>query len=248
MIELKVKTNTGGDAGTVSVDEAKLGGKVKKRLMHTAVLMYHANARQGSASTRNRGEIAGSTKKLYRQKGTGRARAGTRKSGVRVGGGRIFGPKPRDFGYSLPKKMRRAAFKSALLAKVKDNEVVIVEDFGLSSGKTRDAAKLVSSVGLSDATVILATADEAREVYLAARNLANVTVKRARDLNALDLLKYRNLLIEKSVFEVLLGAANGEKAEAKEEKAEAKDEAKAEETTSDEPKADEAKDEDNSES
>lgn len=243
MIELKVKTNTGGESGTVSVDEEKLGGKVKKRLMHTAVLMYHANARQGSASTRNRGEIAGSTKKLYRQKGTGRARAGTRKSGVRVGGGRIFGPKPRDFGYSIPKKMRRAAFKSALLAKVKDNEVVVVENFALSSGKTRDAAKLISAVGLSDATVMLATADSAQDVYRAARNLANVTVKRARDLNALDLLKYRNLLIEQSVFEELLGAANGEKAD------DAKSaEPKAEVTKSDEPKAEEAKDEENSES
>ncbi|MDF1666281.1 MAG: 50S ribosomal protein L4 [Planctomycetota bacterium] len=237
MIELKVKTNTGGESGTVSVDEEKLGGKIKKRLMHTAVLMYHANARQGSASTRNRGEIAGSTKKLYRQKGTGRARAGTRKSGVRVGGGRIFGPKPRDFGYSIPKKMRRAAYKSALLAKIKDNEVVVVENFGLSSGKTRDAAKLIASVGLTGATVMLATADDAREVYLAARNLANVTVKRARDLNALDLLKYRNLLIEQSVFEALVSDADAVKADAK-----------AKETKSDEPKAEEAKDEDNSES
>jgi large subunit ribosomal protein L4 len=205
MIELKVKTNSGGEAGSFSVDEAQLGGKVKKRLMHTAVLMYHANARQGSASTRSRGEIAGSTKKLYRQKGTGRARAGTRKSGVRVGGGRIFGPKPRDFGYSIPKKMRRAAYKSALLSKLMDNEVVCVESFGLSTAKTREAAKLISTVGLEGQTVLWATADDAQDIYLAGRNLANVTVKRARDVNALDLLKHKHLFVEQASLQAMVG-------------------------------------------
>jgi len=147
MIELTIKNSEGGDAGVVSVDEQALGGKVKPRLMHSATVMYQANARQGSASTKTRADIAGSTAKLYRQKGTGRARAGSRKSGVRVGGGRIFGPKPRDFGYAIPRKMRRAAMHSALLAKLKDGEVTVVESLVQKSERlTEGAAGSVAGV------------------------------------------------------------------------------------------------------
>jgi large subunit ribosomal protein L4 len=208
MIELKVKTSSGEQAGVVSVNEATLGSKIKKRLMHSAVVMYHANARQGSASTRSRGEIAGSTRKLYRQKGTGRARAGSRKSGVRIGGGRIFGPKPRDFSYALPKKMRQAACKSALLSKLMDNEVVVVESFGLDSIKTKAAVKLFKALGVTGETVLMATADQAKEVYLSARNVPGITVKRARDVNTLDLLKNKLLLIEQDSLLTMIGDPN----------------------------------------
>src|SRR6478672_11858614 len=131
-LQLKVKNTKGGDAGSVSVDESALGGMVKNRLMHAAAVMYHANTRAGTHCTKSRGQIAGSTKKLYRQKGTGRARAGSRKAGQRKHGGTIHGPVPRRYGFEMPKKQRRAALNSAVLAKIKDNEVQIVDAFGLT--------------------------------------------------------------------------------------------------------------------
>ena len=136
-ISLETKDTSGKAAGTVSLDENLFGGFVKNRLLHSAAVMYHANKRQGSACTKTRAEIAGTTKKLYRQKGTGRARAGTRKSGTRVGGGVIHGPKPRDFSYHMPQKQRQAALRSAVLGKAKDGELHVVANLDLPEIKTK---------------------------------------------------------------------------------------------------------------
>lgn len=206
MIELKVKNRSGSDVGDLQIDEAKLGGKVKKRLMHNAVLMYHAKSRQGSACTKTRAEIAGSRKKMYRQKGTGRARAGHRMSGVRVGGGRIFGPKPRDFGFDIPKKMRRAALKSALLAKLKDGEVLVVDSLGLDTISTRRASILLKTLGLDGKKVMVSPSSYDKSVYLSVRNIKFANVKPATDLNALDLLTNKILLIERAGLEALIDA------------------------------------------
>src|SRR6476659_5523466 len=118
----------GQEVGSVTVDAADFGGKISARLMHEAVLMYEANQRQGTHHTLRRGEVAGSTKKLFRQKGTGNARAGTKRTNKRRGGGTAKGPKPRDYEYHLPKRSVKAATRMAILSKFQDNEAIIVED------------------------------------------------------------------------------------------------------------------------
>src|SRR3954466_7733537 len=121
----------GQSVGTVEVDPAELGGKINKQLLHDVVVMYLANQRAGTHSTLRRGEVSGSTKKLFRQKGTGNARAGTRRTNKRRGGGTAKGPKPRDYEYHLPKKVVRAATRMAILSKIVDNQAIIVEDMNL---------------------------------------------------------------------------------------------------------------------
>src|SRR5438477_8190364 len=133
MLTLSVYNRQGEATGTVEVDPAELGGKVNKQLLHDVVLMYLANQRAGTHSTLRRGEVAGSTKKLFRQKGTGNARVGTRRTAKRRGGGTAKGPKPRDYEYHLPKKAVRAATRMAVLSKFQDREALIVEDLAFAA-------------------------------------------------------------------------------------------------------------------
>src|SRR3989442_3481595 len=135
MVTLTVYNRQGESVGTVEVDPAEFGGKINKQLLHDVVLMFLANQRAGTHSTLRRGEVAGSTKKLFRQKGTGNARAGTRRSNKRKGGGTSKGPKPRDYSYSLPKKAVRAATRMAILSKLKDSEAIVIDDLGLTGVK-----------------------------------------------------------------------------------------------------------------
>src|SRR5947207_8173598 len=144
MLSLNVFTPQGEAVGTVDVDPAEFGGKVNRQLLHEVVLMYLANQRAGTHSTLRRGEVSGSTRKLFRQKGTGNARVGTRRTNKRKGGGTAKGPKPRDYEYHLPKKAVRAATRMALLSRFQDNEVVIIDDLSVPGGQPR--TKEVASV------------------------------------------------------------------------------------------------------
>src|SRR5580693_8705690 len=131
MLSLNVYNRQGDAVGTVEVDPDEFGGTVNKQLLHDVVIMYLANQRAGTHSTLRRGEVAGSTKKLFRQKGTGNARVGTRRTNKRRGGGTAKGPKPRDYEYHHPKKVVRAATRMAILSKFQDNEAVVVDDLTL---------------------------------------------------------------------------------------------------------------------
>src|ERR1700757_3986326 len=131
MLNLTIYNRQGESVGTIDVDPAEFGGKVNKQLLHDVVLMHLANQRAGTHSTLRRGEVAGSTKKLFRQKGTGNARVGTRRTNKRRGGGTAKGPKPRDYEYHLPKKAVRSATRMALLSRLQDQEAVVVEQFAL---------------------------------------------------------------------------------------------------------------------
>src|SRR4030081_804941 len=142
MITLDVYNRQGESAGTIDVDPAEFGGKVNRQLLHDVVLMYLANQRAGTHSTKRRGEVAGSTKKLFRQKGTGNARVGTRRSNKRRGGGTAKGPKPRDYEYHLPKKAVRAATRMALLIKLQDNETIVIDELKLPEIKTKAVADM----------------------------------------------------------------------------------------------------------
>src|SRR5262249_21038068 len=145
-LSLTVFNADGKSVGAVEVDPAELGGKINKQLLHEVVLMHRANQRAGTHSTLRRGEVAGSTKKLFRQKGTGNARVGTRPSNKRRGGGTAKGPKPRDYEYHLPKKAVRAAARMALLSKLQDNETVIVDQIKLPEIKTKQMAQVLKNL------------------------------------------------------------------------------------------------------
>src|SRR5256885_6551160 len=133
MLSVNVVNRQGESVGTIDVDPAEFGGKVSKQLLHDAVVMYLANQRAGTHSTLRRGEVAGSTKKLFRQKGTGNARVGNKRTNKRRGGGTTKGPKPRDYYYRMPKKAIRAATRMAVLSKLQDQEVVLVDDLAFDA-------------------------------------------------------------------------------------------------------------------
>src|SRR5213593_3576488 len=146
MLSLKVVNRQGESVGTVDVDPAEFGGKINRQLLHEVVLMYLANQRAGTHSTLRRGEVAGSTKKLFRQKGTGNARVGTRRTNKRRGGGTAKGPKPRDYEYHLPKKAVRAATRMAILSKFQDQEAIVVDELDLQEAKTKQMVEVLRAL------------------------------------------------------------------------------------------------------
>jgi large subunit ribosomal protein L4 len=194
-VNLAVYDITGKKVGSYEIDPAELAPAVNKQLLHDAVVMYQANQRQGTFRTKNRGEVAGSTKKLYKQKGTGNARAGARRSGTRRGGGHIFAKRPRDFGWRMPKKALRAATRMALAARLADDEVKLVDGLELGSPKTAVVAKLLKSLGIAEKTVLVAPAKHDDMLWKSARNIDGVSVSPVGDLNAWSLLQPRAVLM-----------------------------------------------------
>lgn len=163
-------------------------------VVHQALVSQRANARQGTASTKTRGEVAGSTKKLYRQKHTGSARAGSRRSPTRRGGGVIFGPKPRDYRQALPKKMRQLALKCVLSAKAKDEELKVLQELELDQPKTKEMAQILAALGV-DSTALIVTDEPKENVVKSARNIRGIKTRPASVLNVVDILSYKVLLM-----------------------------------------------------
>jgi len=207
MIEVPILDTKGEETATVKIDEQKLGGKVRMKLLKEAVIMYQANRRQGTAKKKTRSEVKGSTRKIYRQKGTGHARMGSNRSPVRRGGGVTFGPRPRDFGWQMPRKQHQLATRSAILAKVNDGEVKAVEKLDFDEIKTRQVVEFLEGIRL-EGSCLLVTAAYNRNLVLSARNLPGVAVAVASDLNAYDVLKYKWLVIETQALEALAGATS----------------------------------------
>src|SRR5438552_11359421 len=158
MLSLNIFNRQGESVGTVDVDPAEFGGEVNRQLLHEVVLMYLANQRAGTHSTLRRGEVAGSTKKLFRQKGTGNARIGNIRTNKRVGGGTSKGPKPRDYEYHLPKKAVRAATRQAILSKFQDKEAVIIDELNLGEVKTRQVADVLKALKQTGYSCLIVTA------------------------------------------------------------------------------------------
>src|SRR5437588_8444833 len=167
MLTLNVYNRNGESVSTVEVDPEEFGGKINKQLLHDVVLMYLANQRAGPHSTLRRGEVSGSTKKLFRQKGTGNARVGTRRTNKRRGGGTAKGPKPRDYEYHLPKKAVRAATRMALLSKFQDQEALILDDLTLGQIKTKEMAGILKALKLKDMSCLVGTAGYDAHVHKA---------------------------------------------------------------------------------
>ena len=199
MIDIPVYSLDGQQTGTLRVDEQQLGGEVRPALLKQAYVMYHANRRQGTAATKNKSMVEGSTRKLYKQKHTGRARRGQVRTNIMKGGGRAFKKVARDFRQAMPVKMRRLATRNALLAKAVDNEIKVVENFGFEAPKTKRFAEVLTALGINR-TCLLALGDGDQNTYQSARNLKDITAIRIDQLNAYDLLSRRFLLVEKSAL------------------------------------------------
>jgi len=201
MATLPIYDRSGAEVGTYEIDPAQLAPRISKQLLHDAVVMYQNNLRQGSAKTKNRAEVACTTKKMYRQKGTGNARAGSRSSGIRRGGGHIHAKRPRDWSYRLPKKALRMAARMAMASRIADNEITLVDAISADQPKTRDMAALLKALKLGDTSLLVAVAGFDVNVYKSIRNLANVSVLPVSELNALNMLRPRRLLMTASALD-----------------------------------------------
>jgi len=199
MIELTVYNGSGKEVDKISVDETVLGGAVRYALLKQAVVRHQANQRVGTVKTRGRGEVAGSDKKLYRQKGTGNARVGNRRTGIRVGGGMIFGKVPRDLSQRMPRKQRRLARDSAVLAKLRKNAVVVVDGLAFDKPKTKDFAGVLKNLKI-DRSCLVAIAERDENVYKSVRNVPKVAVLPVADLNAGDICTHQRMLFTKDAL------------------------------------------------
>ncbi len=181
-------------AGAVELKNEIFGAKANPPLVHEAVVMQLASARQGTASTKSRGEVSGTGKKPWKQKHTGRARSGSVRSPIWRHGGIVFGPKPRRYGFSMPKKKYRAALHSALSAKIAAGELLIVSDLRLEKPKTRLLEKALAQLGLKD-KILLVLGDDRGDIESAARNLAAVTIVRPQELTVYEVVRAGVILI-----------------------------------------------------
>jgi large subunit ribosomal protein L4 len=206
-VNLAVYDMSGKKVGSYEIDPAELAPSVSKQLLHDAVVMYQANQRQGTQKTKTRGEVAGSTRKLYRQKGTGNARAGARRSGTRRGGGHIFAKRPRDFGWRMPRKALQAATRMALAARIADEEVRVVDSLAIAAPKTAAVARMLKGMGLGDSTVLLASEKHDANVWKSARNIAGLSVAPVAELNAWSILRSRSIVMTKAAIDAFRAAA-----------------------------------------
>jgi len=195
MPKLTVHDAKGKKVGTYVIEPTDLAPRINKQLLHDAVVMYQANRRQGSHQTKTRAQVSGSTKKMYRQKGTGNARAGSRRSGIRCGGGHIHAIRNRDYSYSLPRKALQLAARMAIASKIRDNELTLIDKLEFDQPKTKEMVGILQHLGCQGESLLIATAGNATNVYKSARNIHQVSVSPAAELNALSVLSSRRLLI-----------------------------------------------------
>jgi len=203
MAELNIYDRQGTAVGKYSIDPAELSPWINKQLLHDAAVMYQANLRHGTSKTKNRAEVSGSTRKLYRQKGTGNARAGSRRSGIRRGGGHIHAIRPRNYAYRLPRKALQLATRMAIASKINDDEIVVIDQLDFDGPRTRDMASILKALGLENTSTLVATEQHDVNIYKSARNIARVTISPVSELNALSVLKPRKMLVTKAALDVI---------------------------------------------
>jgi large subunit ribosomal protein L4 len=203
MIDVAVYNREGKELESLQVDEGIFGGVVRYPLLKQAIVMYHANKRVGTATTKSRGMVQGSGRKLYKQKGTGNARVGNARTGKRVGGGVTFGKIARDFGKDMPKKQRHLATNSAILAKLQSGSVVVIDELKFDAPKTQDFAAILSNLKI-DRSCLVTTKEQDNNVYKSARNITKVSVIKVADLNAGDICNRQRMLITKEAFQSLI--------------------------------------------
>jgi len=214
MIELTVYNTSGQQVDTVRVDESVLGGCIRYSLLKQAIVMYHANKRVGTVKTKSRGVVSGSTRKLFRQKGTGNARAGTRRTGKRVGGGMTFAKSPRDFSQRMPRQQRRLARDSAVLAKLRSNSVLVVDGLTFEKPRTKDFASMLKNLKI-DRSCLVAVSNYDENIHKSARNVQRIAILPVADLNAADIINHQKVLFTKEALMTFMN--RGPEAEGREE-------------------------------
>ena len=200
---LPVVTQTKEPAGDITLPAGTFDGPVRKHLLYEVVNMQRANKRAGTHSTKTRGEVSGGGKKPWRQKGTGRARAGSSRSPIWTGGAIIFGPQPRDYSYRLPASARRSALRSALAARLRENALTVIDKIEIADGKTKSLVQVLQTLGLERALIIIEAANPLLE--RAARNLPTVKVLRAEGANVYDILRHPQLVVTRAAVDALRG-------------------------------------------
>lgn len=193
-MQIPVYNLAGAVVKQIEVSDYVFAVPFNEAVVHQALVRQRSNARQGTADTKTRGEVSGTTKKMYRQKHTGMSRAGDRRSPLRYHGGVTFGPHPRDYSQDMPRKMRQLALRCVLSAKVTDGEIAVVDDLKIEEPKTREMAQILSVVG-GDSSVLVVTSEPESNVVLSARNLPGVKTLPAKQMNVVDLLSYKTLVI-----------------------------------------------------
>ncbi len=193
-MQVPVRNTSGETVKQIEISDYVFGVPANEAVAHQSLLRQLANARQGTASAKTRGEVAGSTKKLYAQKHTGRARPGSIKSPLRRGGGVIFPPKPRSYHQALPKKMRRLAIRSVLSSKVAENELIVLDGIQLEQPKTKEMAGILSALGI-ESTALIATTEPNENLLKSSRNIPGIATISANLLNVADIMSHKNLLM-----------------------------------------------------
>jgi large subunit ribosomal protein L4 len=208
MTTLPIYDMTGTQVGDYEIDPQMLAPRVSKQLLHDVVVMYLANQRQGSNKTKSRGEVSGSTKKIYKQKGTGNARMGAKRNPVRRGGGHANSRQPRSYYYRLPRKAVQAATRMAIAAKISSGSVIVVDKFAMDAPKTKTLALAFKAIGLEGLTKTFATNGLDKNLYLSGRNIEGLTISPVSDLNALIILRPRKLVMTKDALDWLKSRAS----------------------------------------
>jgi len=203
MVSLPIFDRSGNQVGQYEFDLEQFAPRISKQLLHDVVVMYQANLRQGTHKTKTRSEVAGSTRKMYRQKGTGNARAGSRRSGVRRGGGHMKTILPRDYRIRLPRKALQVATRMALASKIADGQLTVVDELSFQNPRTKDMAGVLQSLGLKGSTTLIAIAGYDLNVYKSARNLPQVTVSPVAELNAWSVLRPSRLLVTRAALDAI---------------------------------------------
>ncbi|MDA7978748.1 MAG: 50S ribosomal protein L4 [Pirellulales bacterium] len=209
MATLTVYDRSGGKVGEVEVDPAEFAPRINRQLLHDAVVMYQSNQRMGTAASKSRAQVAGTTKKLYRQKGTGNARAGSRRTNVRRGGGHAFAKRTRDWTYRMPRKALQLATRMAIAAKIQDGQVALIDELAFDVPSTKSMVGVLQALSLCGQTLLISTDGYDVQVYKSARNIPGVDVAPVSDLNALSVLKPTQVLMTKSAFESLRSRVAG---------------------------------------
>lgn len=215
MVKLPVVNQSGQQVGEYEFDPQELSPEVNKQLLHDVVVMYQTNRRQGTVKTKGRGEIAGSTKKLFKQKGTGRARMGPKRSPIRRGGGHAHPLRPKDYSYRLPRKAVQLATRMALRSKFEDQQVVVLDGFQLSNParpKTREVAALLKALKVSDKSCLLAVPEYSEVLLQSCRNIPTLALLPAADLNAFELLHKHRLVVTRAALDALRARSRSVKA------------------------------------
>lgn len=202
MAEIPIYNTKGQSVGKMTLDKDIFNGEVNQAVLYQAIKMYEANLRRGTASTKTRSEVSGGGKKPWKQKGTGRARAGTIRSPLWRGGGIIFGPHPRDYSYSIPRRIKRLALISSLNDKLNNNELIIVEDMKISQPKTKEFMGVLHNLKAADKPLLVLD-DKDETIILASRNVPQLLLRDYRALNAYDVLKQHKLILTQKALVAL---------------------------------------------